>query len=50
MIIVTKFRKPFLGGFRQLRTGLEFHNATTQTPKGRHNDLTGCVEGKVEDP
>jgi hypothetical protein len=38
-IVVHKFRKPFLGGFRQQQTGLEFHNATTQTPpKGINKD------------
>ena len=26
------FRKPFLGGFRDRRNGMEYHHASTQTP------------------
>ncbi len=43
-IIVHKTRKPFLGGYRQPRTGLEYHNATCQTVKGMGKDLN---DGKL---
>ena len=45
-IIVHKFKKPFLGGYRQPLTGFEFHNATTQTLKGKNKDWNSFSDGK----
>ena len=45
-IIVHKFKKPFLGGYRQPETGFEFHNATTQTLKGKNKDWNSFSAGK----
>ena len=45
-IVVQKGNKAFLGGFKNSKTGSEYHHAITQTVEGKKRDWNQITEGK----
>ena len=46
-IVVQQGPKPFLGGDRHTKTGVEYHHAITQTVEGLKKDWNQYLEGKT---
>ena len=46
-IVVQQGPKPFLGGYRHTKTGVEYHHAITQTVEGLKKDWNQYLEGKT---
>ena len=44
-IVVQKGNKAFLGGFKNSKTGSEYHHAITQTVEGKKRDWNQITEG-----
>ena len=44
-IVVQKGNKAFLGGFKNNKTGSEYHHAITQTVEGKKRDWNQITEG-----
>ena len=44
-IVVQRGNKAFLGGFKNSKTGSEFHHAITQTVDGKKKDWNQIAEG-----
>ena len=44
-IVVQKGNKAFLGGFRNSKSGSEYHHAITQTVEGKRRDWNQITEG-----
>ena len=44
-IVVQKGNKAFLGGFKNNKTGSEYHHAITQTVEGKRKDWNQIAEG-----
>ena len=46
-IVVQKGNKAFLGGFKNIKTGSEYHHAITQTVEGKKRDWNQITEGNL---
>ena len=46
-IVVQKGNKAFLGGFKNSKTGSEYHHAITQTVEGKKRDWNQITEGNL---
>ena len=44
-IVVQESEKPFLGGYKNTKTGVEYHHAISQTVEGTKKDWNQYLEG-----